>query len=456
MSVMNEVLPDDPRVRRAASTVLGVWEAIDREVPIEESFERVDVAESRGYFLPDEDERVRLRYAQYLAERAALLSALQGMEAVCGSSGEAWGGRRPAFLVALAASTLLVRRTRELLAIAGRSRLLRKKLDEADAIHGLPRKTFTQLYRATTSIRRLTRLRDALDFYLETRLEFADLAGVPPFDELIPRLEAEVERARNDGVGVRRRLRYRWFSFRRRHHSAWKHSVFRLFRWSGSLIADLKQPGVKPSGAPKRVTAALREELVALARPGDVFFTRHDDAMSNLFLPGFWPHGALFFGDEAERGRLGLALAPGLARLAADPVRFLEAKKDGVRFRPAEETLEVDCAVILRPPVADEIKAEALKRASGHAGKRYDFVFDFRSSDRLACTEVIYRGYHGLGGLGFELLPTGGRLCLPAEALIHQALEQGFQVVATCGIGKGGLLKGRAAEMALHSTRCGI
>jgi len=453
---MNEILADDPRVLRAASTVLGVWEAIDREVSIEESFRRVDAAEARGYLLPDEDERVRLRYAQYLAERAALLSALQGMEAVCGASVESWGGRRPAYLVALAASTLLVRRTGELIAIAGRSRLLRKKLDEADVVHGLPRKTFTRLYRATTSIRRLTRLRDALDFYAETRAEFVSLVEIPPFDELIPRLEKEVELASGDGVGVRRRLRYRWFSFRRRHHSAWKNTVFRLFSWSGSLIAELRQPGVKPSGASKRVSPELRAELLDLAQPGDVVFTRHDDAMSNLFLPGFWPHGALYYGDAGQREQLGLQLPPGLARMAADPVRFLEAKKDGVLFRPAEETLAVDCVVILRPPVADEAKGEALKRASGHAGKRYDFVFDFRSSDRLACTEVIYRAFHGLGGLNFMLTETGGRLCLPAEALIHQALEQGFRVVATCGIGKGGVLRGRSAEMALHSTRCGI
>lgn len=453
---MREIQPDDPRVRRAAATVLGVWDSMGREVPLEEAYERVDAAEERGYFLPDEDERVRLRYAQFLAERAALLSALQGMEAISGPSGATWASRRPAFLVSLSAALLLVRRTRELVSVASRSRLLRKKLDEADAFHGLPRKTFTRLYRATTSIRRLSQLREALEFYDRQRDEFTDLAEIFPFDELIPKLNREVETARGDGIGLRRRLRYRWFSFRRRHHSAWKHTVFGLFRWSGSLIAELRQPGVKPSGAPKRVDSAVRQELLTMAKPGDVFFTRHDDAMSNLFLPGFWPHGALYFGTEAEREELGLGLSSSAARLAADPVKFLEAKKDGVRFRPAEDTLAVDCVVILRPPIADADKAEALRRASAHAGKRYDFVFDFRTSDRLACTEVIYRGYHGLGGLHFTLLQTGGRLCLPAEGLIHQALEQGFEVVATHGIGKGGVLRGRDAELALHRTRCGF
>lgn len=453
---MTEMQPDDPRVLRAAAIVLGVWESMEREVPISEAYERVDAAQERGYFLPDEDERVRLRYAQFLAERAALLSALQGMEAVAGSSGKDWSGRRPAFLVSLSAALLLVRRTRKLISVANRSRLLRKKLDEADAIHGLPRKTFTQLYRATTSIRRLSKLRDALDFYEARSGEFAELAAIFPFDELIPHLENEVELARGGGIGVRRRLSYRWFSVRRRYHSAWKTTVFGLFRWSGSLIAELRQPGVKPTGAAKRVDSAVKAKLLALSEPGDVFFTRHDDAMSNLFLPGFWPHGALYYGSEAQRRELGLELSTAAARLAADPVRFLEAKKDGVLFRPAEDTLEVDSVVILRPPVDGSTKVEALRRASGHAGKRYDFVFDFRSSDRLVCTEVIYRGYHGEGGLNFELVQKGGRLCLPAEEMIHQALEQGFRVVASYGIGKGGLLRGEAAELALHRTRCGF
>jgi hypothetical protein len=51
---------------------------------------------------------------------------------------------------------------------------------------------------------------------------------------------------------------------------------------------------------------------------------------------------------------------------------------------------------------------------------------------------------------------VGGRLCLPAEELIHQALEQGFEVLLSCGIGSGGLLRGQRAELALHSSRAGI
>jgi hypothetical protein len=194
----------------------------------------------------------------------------------------------------------------------------------------------------------------------------------------------------------------------------------------------------------------------ALPGPGDVFLTRHDDALSNLFLPGFWPHAAFFLGSESQRAGLGLDLPAGLVGRARDPVVFLEAKKDGVRFRPVEDTLEVDAFVVLRPPLAGEELAAVLERGMRHEGKRFDFSFDFRNADRLACTEVIYRAYHGTGNLGFSLVETGGRLCLPAEELIAQALEQGFRVVAACGLGKDEIVTGTRAELVLHGSRTAL
>ena len=123
---------------------------------------------------------------------------------------------------------------------------------------------------------------------------------------------------------------------------------------------------------------------------------------------------------------------------------------DGRRVTTAE-TLEVDAAVLVRPPGVDA--AAVLRRALEHEGKPYDFLFDFRTADRMVCTEVVYRAYHGIGGVGFQLTETGGRLCLPAEEMLDQAMDHGFRVVATAGAGPGGLLSGPAAELAFHNSR---
>ena len=188
---------------------------------------------------------------------------------------------------------------------------------------------------------------------------------------------------------------------------------------------------MKASGAAKRVTPEVRERLEAFLEPGDVLVTRHDDAMSNLFLPGFWPHAAFYLGQPEQREALGVRYD----RPLDGSVRFLEAKKDGVKLRPAEDTLQVDAFTVLRPTIPSVERAEAVSRSLTHAGKLYDFVFDFSATDRLACTELVYRSYHGVGEVQFELQEHAGRFCLTAEDLVNQALSSGsFEVVLVYGV----------------------
>ena len=443
----------DARVRQGARTVLGAADVARAGLALP----FLAAVAERGYFKPDEDEAIRLRYSQYLSARAALLAVLGSLEQACAPAAGGWHARLPAFTVAFAAACLLLRQARGLADLAATAPLLAAKLDEASQGHGIPRKTFARLFRATTDPVRLLQFREAADFYEKHRSEIAALAADPelaPVVELLRDEEEWIERRRRDIL--RRRLGYGWFSIVRRHRSAWQRSMFGFLEWSGRMVADLRQPGIKPAGVPKRVSAAHREKILRLARPGDVFLTRHDDAMSNLFLPGFWPHAAFFIGSEEQRAALGVRLPTGLARRARDPVVFLEAKKDGVRFRPVHETLEVDAFVVLRPPLPPADLAAALERGMRHEGKLFDFSFDFRNSDRLACTEVIYRSYHGAGNLAFSLVETGGRLCLPAEELIGQALEQGFRVVAACGLGRDEIVTGTRAELLLHANRSAL
>jgi len=436
------VLEPDHPLLGAARTVLAVASAATKHRPLGEDWSFLAEAEARGYFTPPEDVILRTRYAGYLASRHALASVLAALEPVCGSNPNRWREQLPALAITLAAAAMLASGSRATIALAATSRLLRKKLDEPEPSFAIPANTFARLYHAGTAPRRLARLYEALTWWRENRREFDSIAHVAEFAavlELLDRDETRVEISRH--LLLRDRLRYRWFSFRRRHHSAWKKSVFELFRISGSIIAELQQPGIKPHGQPKRVSAPLRLAAIKHARPGDIFITRHDDALSNLFLPGFWPHAALFLGADAAN---------------PDAPWFLEAKKDGVRRRPADETLEVDALVILRPPLEPARVNEAIARALTHEGKLYDFTFDFRTSHRLACTEVIYRSFHQCGPIEFHLREVGGRLCLTAEELIAQALEQRFEVVLACGIGSSPLLLGQHAELALLSSRAGI
>ena len=113
----------------------------------------------------------------------------------------------------------------------------------------------------------------------------------------------------------------------------------------------------------------------------------------------------------------------------------------------------MDACVVLRPSLEKADLARAIGRAMEHEGKLYDFLFDFRTSDRLACTEVIYRGFHGIGPVAFQLKEVSGRKCLPAEDLLDQALACGFAIHATTGLEGDLVLYGAAAEGAFRATR---
>jgi uncharacterized protein YycO len=170
----------------------------------------------------------------------------------------------------------------------------------------------------------------------------------------------------------------------------------------------------------KKVTEDVLESIGSFLQPGDVIITRHAKALTNLFMPGFWPHAALYVGPQEGR----------------DPeMCVLEARKDGVLFRPLHVTLSVDAFVVLRPNLNEESIGKAIARAFLHEGKMYNFDFDFFNSDRVVCTELIYRSYDGLEDLHIPLVDHAGRRVLSAEQFIDFALEtQAFTPAAIFGI----------------------
>ena len=185
----------------------------------------------------------------------------------------------------------------------------------------------------------------------------------------------------------------------------------------------------------KRVTPEMRKALGEFLQPGDIVVTRHAKALTNLFLPGFWPHAALYVGTPAQREASGIEVAPDKEARWVEDISVLEALKDGVRLRPLDETLSVDTFVILRPNLQPGSIKRAVERAIQHEGKMYNFDFDFFNSDRIVCTEVIYRAYDGLEGLEFPLCERAGRKTFSAEDLLDYVLDtQTFTPVAIFGV----------------------
>ena len=391
-------------------------------------------ASERGYLTPDEDDQVRTLFAKYLRSRAALIETIEDLRPFATREMRKQNPDYPeVFVVSYAAACLLMRIGYLLVDTFRKAPVVVKKLNESEPRFGIPRKQFTKIYRSSTSPLNVWSFLEATRYWNENKQSFqarfeanSVMAAVV---ELIEIQSPEIEISKR--FYATSRLKYRLHSFLRRHHSGFKNVTFALLKMSGRLVSEVQLQWFRKR---KRVTPAVQQKLAKLLQPGDVIVTRHDDAATNLFLPGFWPHAALYIGTEAQREDLGLVLNSDQAERAKPPISVLEAKKDGVLFRELSETLSVDACTVIRPKLSPKAISEALARAISHEGKKYDFEFDFRRSDKLVCTEVVYRGFHNSDQIQFELSERAGRLCLSAEDLLDKAIDGSFfDVVAIYG-----------------------
>lgn len=451
-------LADAARILRASYDALPAPELMDRLISDSRA------AEARGYYDPQEDERLRDTFTNYLAVRAAIWQMIQSLRpqfktlSQKGSKAALNKTESRAFAIAFCGAEIIVRTGEHLIGLARERDIVWQKLDEAEMRYGLKRKSFTRLYRQLTSAFRMFGFYQARDYYdahKDELLTCLDEESLAPIAKILERLN---QPAAPRGDHLRRYRRFVNFSLRRRRLSTGRKTMFALFEATGSDIAELKIPLIKNFGATKRVSPDVIAEAKRHLRAGDVIITRHDDAVSNLFLPGFWPHGALYIGPPETRASLNVAdVDSGFQHsenaFANSEINILEAKKDGVLLRPVEETLYVDAFVVLRPKLTQAQIGQALTRGLSHAGKLYDFVFDFATSERLVCTEVVYRSYHGIGPIDFALSTKAGRKCLSAEDFLNQAVANDwFEPVIIYGVPDNALTTGGAVRAMLAKS----
>jgi hypothetical protein len=374
----------------------------------------VDHAVARGYFSPTEDDQLWPWYARYLTARRGLQEVVHELRPETGAAEEDDLGWQ-AFIVAYTASALLVHAARYLVEDLARNRLVRRKLNERNLRHRIPRKQFTAIYRNLTDPVNAWRLIDAVALADRHRSRIGELADDPRLAGLLDWLTRAEPALRNTSRrAIRGRLRYRWHSWRRRGASSLKLGRFKVLEACGRMVSELHNPWHNV-----RVSQQVLGELESILQPGDVIVTRRHDRFTNLFLPGFWPHAMIYLGDRAPQ--------------TGHPI--LEARKDGVRRRTIADALDVDAFSVIRPCADTSTIDMAIDRALTHEGKLYDFDFDFFTSDRLVCTELIYRAYDGLDGTRFELTERAGKPTLSAEDILGMAVRRnGFETLAVFGV----------------------
>lgn len=189
------------------------------------------------------------------------------------------------------------------------------------------------------------------------------------------------------------------------------------------------------------------DEIGGRLEPGDILVTRHNWYLSNVGLPGFWPHSELYIGSpeamsqyfddptvrahfDKEHDAEGLiehlkAVHPEAWKAFGEDSEhvIIEAVSEGVRFSTIEEGLGADYAAGMRPRRTKLDKAIAVARAFAFWGRPYDFNFDFVTDESLVCTELVYKAWvphQYSSGLKLELAEVMGRQTLPANDLVRQ------------------------------------
>lgn len=411
----------------------------------------------RGYFSPSEDEAARQLLISYWMARAALFDVVLSYR----DAEDIPAALRPTrFLIGYSAALLLVDAARFLRENYHGQPAIRAKLNEPEPHFGIPAESYDTVQRSLTSPVHVWHLYHAVRYHEEHAAELRSLAADPllaPLVGVVDRLGPRLQVSVYEVAKARIRARTRQLSNTVR-HSLINRALYGLQKVACLMVTDrFTRLGHQPA-----LPTNVADELRSLLRPGDVIVNRKEFALTNYFLPGYWPHAALYLGASADLERMGLhehrELKPRWRRLLeldqSEPRRVLEAMRDGVWLRSLGNPFRADAIAVVRPMLSLEEIAQGIGRGMLHEGKAYDFDFDFTRSDRLVCTEVVYRSYQGIGGMQFPLTRRAGRLTLAAEDVLRLSLSQaGFQPLAVYAPRHAGqLLHGHEAGKVLAAS----
>lgn len=189
------------------------------------------------------------------------------------------------------------------------------------------------------------------------------------------------------------------------------------------------------------ITPEILAEHQPRLQPGDILIQRRNWHMTNIGIPGFWPHVALYIGtpDEIDVYFSDLGFQPletikalypdtfqALVEQGEDgyPKRVIEAIRPGVVFQSLEASARCDYLGVIRPNMGKAEKFKVLLGAFANHGKPYDLNFDFTTENALVCSELVYKSYKA--GSPLPLYPEiiNGRRLLPPNRLAEQAVAE--------------------------------
>jgi len=420
---------------KAARTVNSVYSQFTELKERAEAMAAYASQMDRTYFTPSEDESIRQVLITYWQLRSALFELVYELR-IAGRDKR--NDYDQLFFAGYAGALVLLDAARFLRERFHASALIRHKLNEPEPSFGIPGGLYDSIQESWTNPNHIWHMFAAARYFEKHRSRLDSRRSEGETDSLIAIIEelaCRLNLSWADYAKLRLRFRLRQLGSVLKRDLFYA-AMFQMQKGIGILAADryLKR-GHRP-GLPDSVRDALHNILA----PGDILLVRKEFALTNYFLPGYWPHSALFLGNTKAFCDWDLTNHPAIATrwqnfLALDLPergRVIEAMKDGVQLRSLESPYRSDSILILRSQLKPESIRQVVARSFMHEGKEYDFSFDFTVANRLVCTEVIYRSYDGVEGISFPLSMRAGRLTLAALELVEMAMQRKhFSIEAT-------------------------
>ena len=203
----------------------------------------------------------------------------------------------------------------------------------------------------------------------------------------------------------------------------------------------------------KRHTSLISLDQIAIMKPvlkpGDIFVERRNWYASNVGIPGFWPHAALYVGTLEEANAFFKELFPRndfnsfvdlikneYPRLyekyqgkddSGYAYAVIEGQAPGIILQSLEESASADYIGVLRPRLDNEDTLKAGLRSFENYGKPYDYNFDFETRDEIVGSELVYDAdlpRNGKKGITFELSVTSGRKMVSPNDMVKKFYEE--------------------------------
>ena len=362
---------------RSVTQIAGYFEELKQSAG--ELSKRVSASE-RGYFSPDEEDDVRALLVSYWQARNALLELITSFR----TDAELDDEHRPAaFLTAFAAAVVLVDAARFLRETVHDRPLVRQKLNQPAPEFGIEGGVYDRVQKSLVSSRNAWHLYHAIQYYRENEPQLRDRAAdleLAPVMEIIDRLKHRLDVSLTQFTRAKLRTRVSQL-LRKLCRNLFGQAMYGLQKWCGEALSDkYVRTGHRPA-----LPTDIAPRLQALLCPGDVIVVRKEYALTNYFLPGYWPHAALYLGNVESLRALEAGVKddhrPRWRRLleaaGEGEDRVLESMRDGVLVRTLSSPFASDSAVILRPKLAASEVGRALGGASSWraAWSRYGTSF---------------------------------------------------------------------------------